>query len=311
MIEISLSGTSSSLFLLINLAIDIASSSLSAYSFMLRLLPFMPAALFSSIFEQSLKSKVFGGQYVINPDIRLLRLVLNLIYTNNSYALKAIQTHMIGENLEGKDIKEVMMQLAGMDPAKYKSHRNLYHILMFVKEKQKLKPTPLDVVANFIDFANKDKIFDEKVLALFYSFKHIIENDLTLDDYDKLKLAFTPTHPTFTQFYSRSDEIVMSEYFEEGKEYVTVSTVHSAKGLEWDNVIIPGMCQESFPRWFKDSEAREKNFPDEVKKFYVACTRSKQNLYFTRPKRMEVYSKKYNRYYAFDKSISEFVARLN
>ena len=132
-----------------------------------------------------------------------------------------------------------------------------------------------------------------------------------MDDYDKLKLAFTPTHPTFTQFYSRSDEIVMSEYYEEGKEYVTVTTVHSAKGLEWDNVIIPGMSQESFPRWFKDSEAREKNFPDEVKKFYVACTRSKQNLYFTRPEKMEVYSKKWNKYYTFDKSISEFVSRLN
>ncbi len=80
--------------------------------------------------------------------------------------------------------------------------------------------------------------------------------------------------------------------------------------MEWDNVIIPGMSQESFPRWFRDEEEKEKEFPNEVKKFYVACTRSRQNLYFTRPKQMEVYSKKWNKYYTFDKSISEFVASL-
>ena len=253
--------------------------------------------------------KVFGGQYFINPHMRLLRLVLNLISTNNGYALKAIQTFMIGEDLEGKDIQEVMIQLAGMDPSKYKSHRNLYHILKFIKEKQIAEQTPLDAVNDFIAFISKEKIFDEKVLELYYSFKMIIENDLTLDNYDKLKLAFTPNHPDFAQFYSRSDEIVPCENEDDGN-FVTVTTVHSAKGLEWDNVIIPGMSQESFPRWFKDEDERKKEFPNEVKKFYVACSRSKQNLYFTRPKKMEVYSKKWNRYYTFDKSISEFVAKL-
>ena len=257
----------------------------------------------------SISFKVFGGQYFINPHIRLLRLVLNLISTNNSYALKAIQTFMIGEDLEGKDIQEVMIQLAGMDPSKYINHRNLYHILKFIKEKQTAEQTTLDVVNDFITFMNKEKIFDEKVLELYYSFKMIIENDLTLDNYDKLKLAFTPNHPNFAQFYSRSDEIVPCEN-EDESDFVTVTTVHSAKGLEWDNVIIPGMAQDSFPRWFPNEDERKKELPNEVKKFYVACTRSKENLYLTRPKSVTIKSKKNGQYYTFDRNISEFVAKL-
>ncbi len=253
--------------------------------------------------------KVFGGQYFINPHIRLIRLILNLISTNNSYALKAIQTFFIGEEIEGKTIEEVMVPLSGLDPVKYKNYRKLYHILKFLKEKKMEKLPPLDVVQDFITLVTKEEIFDQKVLELFYSFKMIIENDLTLDNYDKLKLAFTPNHPEFVQFYSRSDEIVPCE-LEDESNYVTVTTVHSAKGLEWDNVIIPGMAQDSFPRWFPNDDERQKELENEKKKFYVACTRSKKNLYLTRAKSVTIKSKKNGKYYTFDRGISEFIARL-
>ena len=253
--------------------------------------------------------KVFGGQYFIDSDIRLLRLLLNLIYTNNSYSLSAIQKLMTGEEFKGENLYDIIIQLASMDSSKRRNHKKLYHILNFVREKQSSKQTPLDIVNDFILFAEKEKLFDDKTLEKYYSFKIIIENNLTLDNYDKLKLSFTPNHPEFVQFYSRSDEIVPCEH-EDDSDFVTVTTVHSAKGLEWDNVIIPGMSQDSFPRWFKDEEERKKEFSNEVKKFYVACTRSKQNLYFTRPKTVKVYSKKWNKHYTFKKPVSEFIAGL-
>ncbi len=236
---------------------------------------------------------------------------MNLIYTNNSYALKSIQTLLISNELEGKNIDEVLTPLADMDVSKKENYRTLRTILRFTKEQQNNKEkTPLDIVTKFIELAQKEKLFDAKILESFYSLKMIIENDLTLDNYNKFKLSFTPNHPELGQFYSRSDEIVPSEFYEKSGEYVTVTTVHSAKGLEWDYVIIPGMAQDSFPRWFSDDEARKKELPNEVKKFYVACTRSKSHLYFTRPKRITVKSKKNGQYYTFDRVVSEFVARL-
>ncbi len=255
--------------------------------------------------------KVFGGQYFIDPHIRLMRLILNLISTNNSYALKAIQTFFIGEEIEGENIDEILLPLSDMDFTKKPNYKNLQRTLRFIKEKQSTKQTPLDIVIDYIALITKEQIFHQKVLELFYSFKKIIENDLILDDHDKLKFAFNPKHSEFAQFYSRSDEIVKSDYYEgDSDDFVRVTTVHSAKGLEWDNVIIPGMSQESFPRWIKDEDVRKKEVPNEVKKFYVACTRSKENLYLTRPKSVTIKSKKNGQYYTFDRGISEFVLRL-
>jgi superfamily I DNA/RNA helicase len=42
------------------------------------------------------------------------------------------------------------------------------------------------------------------------------------------------------------------------------------------------MSQNSFPRRIKNPEESKSIINDELKKFYVACTRSKNNLYFTR-----------------------------
>ena len=52
----------------------------------------------------------------------------------------------------------------------------------------------------------------------------VIENDLILDEYEKLKLSFSAMHPELGKFYSRSDEIVLSEYYENGKDFVSVTT---------------------------------------------------------------------------------------
>jgi len=60
---------------------------------------------------------------------------------------------------------------------------------------------------------------------------------------------------------------------------VTLSTIHSAKGLEWGNVFIIGMIEGIFPSSYalKTDEGLE----EERRLFYVAVTRAKQRLYLT------------------------------
>lgn len=66
---------------------------------------------------------------------------------------------------------------------------------------------------------------------------------------------------------------------------VTLSTIHSAKGLEWDNVIIAGVADGILPNYkiFQemDLEQRSRLLNDEKKKYYVAVTRSSENLWLT------------------------------
>ena len=87
----------------------------------------------------------------------------------------------------------------------------------------------------------------------------------------------------------------LKQYMEFLNTSIVISTVHAAKGLEWDYVILPDMEQDSFPNWyglcrncknridcnFVITNELEKYFLEELSVFYVAVTRAKKQVFFT------------------------------
>lgn len=75
----------------------------------------------------------------------------------------------------------------------------------------------------------------------------------------------------------------VSEITSTGKEteYLTLSTIHSAKGLEWNSVFIIYALDGRFPSFHAvdDEDAME----EERRLMYVACTRAKEHLFITYP----------------------------
>lgn len=71
-------------------------------------------------------------------------------------------------------------------------------------------------------------------------------------------------------------------------EALTVSTIHSAKGLEWDSVFIIGAVDGRFPSAYSFNS--EEEMDEELRLMYVATTRAKNNLYITYPVDMYDYS---------------------
>ncbi len=63
------------------------------------------------------------------------------------------------------------------------------------------------------------------------------------------------------------------------KECVTLLTVHSAKGLEYDTVFVTGLEEGMFPIIHQDDN--EDDTEEERRLFYVAVTRAKRMLYIT------------------------------
>lgn len=61
------------------------------------------------------------------------------------------------------------------------------------------------------------------------------------------------------------------------KNSITLSTIHKTKGLEWDTVIVIGICDFLFPNIYDDTD---EGIEEERRLFYVAVTRAKHNLYF-------------------------------
>jgi len=76
-------------------------------------------------------------------------------------------------------------------------------------------------------------------------------------------------------------DLALAEAAARGDGYVTLSTVHSAKGLEWKSVFVIWMMDG----WFPSMRATDvfEDLEEEKRLLYVAATRAKQHLYFTYP----------------------------
>ena len=61
------------------------------------------------------------------------------------------------------------------------------------------------------------------------------------------------------------------------QEHVSVSTIHKAKGLEFDNVIVFDVVDGRYPNYFtRDDEAQ---CAEDRRKLYVALTRARRRVY--------------------------------
>lgn len=72
---------------------------------------------------------------------------------------------------------------------------------------------------------------------------------------------------------------------DENKDSLVISTIHSAKGLEWDTVFLLHPVDEVFNDWSGDSEA----LSEERRVMYVALTRAKNHLELVQAKHMVVH----------------------
>jgi DNA helicase-2/ATP-dependent DNA helicase PcrA len=74
------------------------------------------------------------------------------------------------------------------------------------------------------------------------------------------------------------DDILASDYDD---EKLVLSTIHSAKGLEWHTVFIISALEGRFPATY--AARSDEEMEEELRLMYVAATRAKEKLYFTYP----------------------------
>jgi DNA helicase-2/ATP-dependent DNA helicase PcrA len=118
---------------------------------------------------------------------------------------------------------------------------------------------------------------------------HIMANyDNAKDRVDDIKelVNFSHDYKSLASFLS---DITLRESFkgetvtgaEEEDEELVLSTIHQAKGLEWDVVMVIGLCEGQFPHPKAMGESGE--LEEERRLFYVSVTRAKKYLYMVHP----------------------------
>jgi DNA helicase-2/ATP-dependent DNA helicase PcrA len=72
------------------------------------------------------------------------------------------------------------------------------------------------------------------------------------------------------------------------EDYLVLSTIHSAKGMEWDTVFVLNVVDGSFPSEF--ATGKQELVEEERRLLYVAMTRAKNELTLISPLRFQVTS---------------------
>ncbi|MCP9456562.1 MAG: ATP-dependent helicase [Nitrospira sp.] len=119
------------------------------------------------------------------------------------------------------------------------------------------------------------------------------------DDYPKRMKDLDHLH-TIAENYAEVDEFLADlaleppdgsmvdvEAAEQDDERLVLSTIHSAKGLEWEAVFVIGVVDGRFPSAY--SVMTNEELEEERRLFYVAVTRARRHLFLTYP--INVYDK--------------------
>ncbi len=254
------------------------------------------------LIKQQIPYKVYGGvSYLKRREIKDVIAYLKLIVNNNDLhnfkRIVNVPPRGIGQaSLEKiEDIKNTykISLFEALDACKTIFPKSKYETLMEFKNmildfSQKLEETELvqfyvDVLTK-IDYLNylKDEVddFEDRKANLdeFKSILYQVDNGSeNTSRTEKLREAF--------------DEAILSDEYlqtqKENKTGVTISTIHSVKGLEFDYVFLVGFEENIFPNTFRLED--ESELEEERRVAYVACTRARKKLIFTRAKQRMLY----------------------
>ena len=148
---------------------------------------------------------------------------------------------------------------------------NLLSLLHEIHIKNQLPSDKAELVLKYYEPLFKEKYDDwnkrKKDLEIFMN---LAENYRSLDSFLS-DMALEPPR----------DSVIDVEAEDKEKEHLTLSTIHSAKGLEWHTVFILHAIEGFFPS--SQSVDKLESLEEERRLMYVASTRAKQNLYICYP----------------------------
>ncbi|MBE6161695.1 MAG: ATP-dependent DNA helicase PcrA [Firmicutes bacterium] len=139
-----------------------------------------------------------------------------------------------------------------------------------------------------------DDILEKSGMRNELEMEHTLEADLRLENLEEFK-SITASFEEQTGSVNLEDFLSeislvadMSEHKESNDE-VTLMTIHSAKGLEFDIVFLVGMEEGIFPH--QNSFTEEGGIEEERRLCYVGITRAREKLYLTNAKRRMLYGR--------------------
>ena len=218
-----------------------------------------------SLNKKGVPFRVFGGNSAVKPHIRIFNHILKIISRENDYSLS-----------------RVARKFNGKITTKYDFYRTpVGKMIASVKNLVDGGGVPFrDVIEQVVSWLSSVQDCSNVMRDDYSKLMELSQQYSGIDEYLE---AFVIDKASFSSFY---ENVLPDCLIPVGSDYLTLSTIHSAKGLEWKNVFIIGMSDENFPNTYwagkhETQEEKDEYFNDRLKLMYVAATRTKSALHLS------------------------------
>ena len=240
--------------------------------------------------KENFPYKVIGSiNFYYRKDIKDLLAYLRLIHNSkdNISLLRVINTPKRGiglktiENLTYKADEQYTSIYEAIDSGKELEFKNLIERLKEVS--QNLTLTELI-----------DKVLDASGMRQELESEGSLEAEVRLENLEEFK-SITKTFEEREGLVSLEDFLLETTLVSDVEEYkddpnrISLMTVHSVKGLEFDRVVVVGMEEGIFPHMNSLMESSE--IEEERRLCYVAITRAKEELHLINARRRTLFGK--------------------
>ena len=206
---------------------------------------------------------VKGGRRFLSRPIKIVNYCLRVAATYDEHSIQRL-THCVN------GFKESPL------------HDALKH---YYEEGQGLGQVVLpDVLAKVKELLAEGHCLSESEMALVEQYSEVASDFNSIPDL--LFACSSGKNDKFSPFYERDFKVECTTPTADGVAPLILTTIHAAKGLEWNNVVLAGVADRVLPSWRCYEQGitmaeTENRLNEEKKKFYVAVTRCKQNLFLT------------------------------
>ncbi len=158
-----------------------------------------------------------------------------------------------------------------------------YQLKRLIQLKQDLELLKSKSAYEAITYIRKDIGYDKHIEEYCVE-KQLSSDDLfeVLDEFQELALKYTRIQDFIDCINSFKLRLKQYKATKNNDNEVLLTTMHSAKGLEFRVVIIIGAVEGLIPHY--KSEANEETLEEERRLFYVAVTRAKEHLIISSPR---------------------------
>ena len=252
----------------------------------------------SRLFEDEIRRRrvpyrVVGGiRFYDRAEVKdLLSYLKAAIHPNNSIALQRI-INVPTRGIGSRTVQKLL--LLGQE-----KNLTLYQTLELAVREKLLPRKALSSITAFLESLKSWQRESGRILP-FDLLRRIIEETKyveSLGDPKSLEVIskkenIQELQNALQDYFNRNPDAGLEEYFETlalsapvdalqgGGDYLSLMTLHCAKGLEFDTVFIVAMEEPIFPNQRTVEETR--NFEEERRLFYVGLTRAKNRAFLTR-----------------------------